>query len=95
MGLALTLPVALYLSPSPANLLCDLSMSALIPLHSYYGMSNVVHDYIPAGARGGAMLLVLVLCVLMLLGMLRLTVDGPGVTEAIKRLWRDPAKSAK
>ena len=38
---------------------------------------------------------ILVIFTGLLLGMLRLTVDGPGVTEAIKRLWRDPAKLAK
>jgi hypothetical protein len=68
----------------------DLALAGFIPLHSYYGMSNVVHDYVPEGSRSLAMLVILVLAVLMLFGLLRLTTSGPGVTAALKRLWRAP-----
>jgi succinate dehydrogenase (ubiquinone) membrane anchor subunit len=85
-------PVALALSPSLLNFPVDLALGIVLPIHAHIGMQGVVEDYVPRGTlRAGAKIGVAVLTVTTLLGLMKLNLCGPGLTESVKSLWRDPA----
>ncbi len=58
-------------------------------------MNYVVSDYIPKASRGPARALVLVTTIIAAAGILKLNLEGPGLTETIKSLWRKPTKETK
>jgi succinate dehydrogenase (ubiquinone) membrane anchor subunit len=87
MGLV---PVAFVLSPSPLNLPVDLALGVLIPLHAHVGMNNVISDYVPKAQRQFARVTMLGLTAVMLLGFVRVNLEGAGITETVKTVWREP-----
>lgn len=99
LGLCAAVPVALVLSPSSLNMPVDLAMGVAIPVHFLFGGHGVVTDYfkkIPwfwggAGREAfiqfGRVSLVAMTGVTMV-GLLKLNLQGPGLTEAVKELWR-------
>jgi succinate dehydrogenase (ubiquinone) membrane anchor subunit len=87
-------PIALIF-PSNSFLpypLVDLTLSVLLPLHSHVAMNYVVTDYVPRAQRGFARAAVLATTLIAAAGLLKLSFNGPGLTEAVKELWRKPAK---
>ena len=101
LGLCAAVPVALALSPSVFNTPVDLAMGVAIPVHFLFGGHGVVTDYfkkIPwfwggagreAFVQFGRVGLVAMTGVTMI-GLLKLNLQGPGLTEAVKELWRTP-----
>jgi succinate dehydrogenase (ubiquinone) membrane anchor subunit len=86
-------PLALMLSPSQLNFPVDLAIGVIIPLHSHLGGNDVISDYarkvtkapwFERALRQG----VFGMTVVTFFGLLKLNLEGPGVTEAIKSLWR-------
>lgn len=73
----------------------DLALGVLIPVHAHVGLNFVVADYVPKATRGLARGLVLALTIVTAAGLLKLNVQGPGLTESIKSLWRKPQPGAK
>ena len=94
IGLAVLAPTALLLSPSAINLPVDLALGVIIPIHSHIGMNNVISDYVPKPLRSATRVAWLSASALMLLGLLRLNVSGPGITETVKSVWRKDSKPA-
>ncbi|GAB9463560.1 Sdh4, succinate dehydrogenase subunit 4 [Globisporangium polare] len=82
-------PVAFVLSPSPIALPVDFALGVLFPLHAHIGMNNVISDYVPKETKTLARLAWLGVTGVMLLGLLRVNIEGPGVTETIKTIWRE------
>ena len=99
LALCAAVPVALLLSPSVLNTPVDLAMGVAIPVHFLFGGHGVVTDYfkkVPwfwggagreAFVRAGRVGLVAMAGATML-GLLKLNLQGPGLTEAVKELWR-------
>jgi len=86
-------PVALVLSPSAMNYPLDLLLGVIIPLHSHIGGNDVVTDYAKKITKAKAFestlrWSVLGTSVVMFFGLLKLNLEGHGITETIKRLWR-------
>jgi len=94
IGLVTLIPVALLLSPSAWNFPVDIALGFLLPFHGHLGMQLVLSDYV-YGKRWAHILLWLV-TVLAALGLLRLNLSGPGISESVKLLWTRqlPAESA-
>lgn len=90
VGLMGLVPVAFVLSPSPLNLPVDLALGVLIPLHAHVGMNNVISDYVPKAQRQLVRISWLGVTAVMLLGFLRVNLEGAGITETIKTVWREP-----
>uniref|UniRef100_F0WYT9 Succinate dehydrogenase [ubiquinone] cytochrome b small subunit n=1 Tax=Albugo laibachii Nc14 TaxID=890382 RepID=F0WYT9_9STRA len=95
VGLLAVTPCAFALSPSTLSMPLDWAMSILIPVHAHIGMNNVISDYIPKPQQPVIRLAWLGAAGLMCLGLIRLNVEGPGITETIKTFWRQPKSSLK
>ena len=96
-GLIALGPLALLLSPSSLNVPVDLILGVMIPLHGHVGGNDVISDYahkiskapaFDAALRKG----LLGVTVITFFGLLKLNVQGPGVTEAFKSVWRPRQK---
>ena len=88
-------PVALILSPSALNMPVDLALGIALPLHGHIGMNMVITDYVKKvfgkGAVGPSRLAMAGFTGATLLGLLKLNVTGPGITETLKSFWRPKA----
>mmetsp|Transcript_52722 Transcript_52722/g.93044 ORF Transcript_52722/g.93044 Transcript_52722/m.93044 type:complete len:116 (+) Transcript_52722:110-457(+) len=89
LGLA---PVAFVLSPSALNKPIDLALALALPFHAHVGMNMVLTDYtkkiLGKGALGPMRLVMVGITGTTTLGLLKLSVTGPGITETVKSLWR-------
>lgn len=85
-------PAAFAFSPSMLNLPIDLGLAVAFPLHAHVAMNCVITDYVPKffgkAAVGPARVVMAGMTGLTALGLLKLTVTGPGITETVKSLWR-------
>lgn len=88
-------PLAFILSPSWLNFPVDLTLGVLFPLHSHIGLNYVITDYVPKAARAAARTSLLVCTVIAAAGIFKLNVTGPGLTEALKALWRTKKAAPK
>ncbi|RLN96357.1 hypothetical protein BBJ28_00007920 [Nothophytophthora sp. Chile5] len=96
MGLMALVPVAFVLSPSPLAMPVDLALGAILPIHAHIGMNNVISDYVPKRMRTLARVSWLGVTAVMFLGLLRVNIEGPGLTECVKTVWREsPNKKAQ
>lgn len=93
-GIALVVlaPAAFVFSPSKLNVVVDLALGVLLPFHSHVACNYIISDYVPkafrSAARGGMLFASLVAAA----GILKLNIQGPGLTESVKSLWRKPTK---
>ena len=73
----------------------DLALGILFPVHAHIGMNLVITDYAKKlfgkGAVQPCRVGMLVLTGTTGLGLLKLNLSGPGLTETIKSLWRPKA----
>ncbi|KXZ42626.1 hypothetical protein GPECTOR_129g556 [Gonium pectorale] len=94
-ALAGATPVAVVSSKgSVLQKTADFVFSLAIPVHSHICMNAVVTDYFPKVARGPARLGVLGMSVVTYLGIMKVNLSGPGLTETVRGLWRKPEKAA-
>lgn len=89
MALMALTPVAFVLSPSPVAIPVDFALGVLFPVHAHIGMNNVISDYVPKNAQTLARLACLGVTGVMLLGFLRVNIEGVGITETVKTVWRE------
>lgn len=101
VGLVALTPLALLLSPSAMNFPVDLALGIGIPVHFQISGHMLITDYAPlllGNGLGKAVWLQNVLRAAMtattavtLCGLTKLNLEGPGLTETIKSLWRKPS----
>ncbi|KAF1316764.1 Sdh4, succinate dehydrogenase subunit 4, partial [Globisporangium splendens] len=82
-------PVAFILSPSPVAVPVDFALGVIIPIHTHIGMNVVISDYVPPQVRTLARVGWLGVTGVLLLGFLRVNIEGDGITETIKTVWRE------
>ncbi|PNH06067.1 hypothetical protein TSOC_007601, partial [Tetrabaena socialis] len=86
-------PVAILASKgSYLQTAADIIFGLAIPIHSHICMNAVVTDYLPKAARGPARVGVLGMSLLTYVGIQKMNMAGPGVTETVKGLWRKSPK---
>lgn len=89
-----TAPLA-FVAPPPLTFPIDLFLSVAFPLHAHIGMNAVISDYAKKffgkSAVHPARLGMLGVTTVTTLGLLKLTVAGPGLIATIKSLWSKPA----
>ena len=95
VSLMIAVPLAFVLSPSPLVLPVDLAVGVILPVHAHIGMNNVISDYVPKNMRTLARLGWLGATSLMFLGLLRVNVEGPGIAEVVKTIWRESPNKEK
>merc|ERR1712205_8268 len=103
IGLVAITPLALLLSPSAMSLPVDLALGVGIPVHFQISGHMLITDYAPlilGNGLGKAMWVQNVLraamtatTVVTAVGLTKLNLEGPGLTETIKSLWRKPSAS--
>lgn len=93
-------PLALLLSPSAVNLPVDLALGVGIPVHFQISGHMLVTDYSPlllgalgktAGVQNALRLAVTATTAITVVGLAKLNLQGPGLTETIKSVWRKPS----
>lgn len=92
MVLAVATPLA-FLLPSSFILPIDVTLGVLFPLHSHVALNTVITDYVPKSARNPARIALLAVTIITAAGLLKLNLQGPGLTDSIKSLWRAPKKA--
>jgi len=90
LALAVGTPVAFALSPSIVNMPVDVVLGLIFPFHSHVALNYIISDYVPKGSRSMARMALLAVTVVTTVGLLKLNIQGPGLTESIKSLWRKP-----
>jgi len=80
------------LSSSPQ---VDLVLGIAFPIHGHIGMNGVITDYVPKPARVIARYGALATTTITLIGLMKLNLFGPGITETYKSLWRRRAADKK
>eukprot|EP00322_Chrysochromulina_rotalis_P029422 CAMPEP_0115847052 /NCGR_PEP_ID=MMETSP0287-20121206/10180_1 /TAXON_ID=412157 /ORGANISM="Chrysochromulina rotalis, Strain UIO044" /LENGTH=142 /DNA_ID=CAMNT_0003300867 /DNA_START=16 /DNA_END=444 /DNA_ORIENTATION=+ len=85
-------PLSLVLSPSSLNMPVDLALGIFLPIHSHISMNLVITDYakkfLGKGSVGPARYGMAALTGLTILGLTKLNLTGPGITETVKSFWR-------
>lgn len=94
-ALLVAAPLALFLSPSPLVFPLDVVLGIAFPLHGHIGLNYVISDYVPKANRPMARYLLLGATGLTILGLLKLNLFGPGMTETYKSLWREKPEEKK
>ena len=90
--LAALTPIALIISPYKINMPVDLALGFIFPFHSHVALNYIISDYVPKAARSVARASLLLATLTAAAGILKLNVQGPGLTEALKSLWLKPKK---
>mmetsp|Transcript_27677 Transcript_27677/g.70494 ORF Transcript_27677/g.70494 Transcript_27677/m.70494 type:complete len:120 (-) Transcript_27677:396-755(-) len=65
----------------------DLGLAVAIPVHMHIGLNACVTDYLPKVARGPARAGLLAGTAICTLGLLKINLTGPGITQTVKGLW--------
>jgi succinate dehydrogenase (ubiquinone) membrane anchor subunit len=86
--LAVLTPAAFVISPSSLNLPVDLALGVIFPLHNHVAFNYIISDYVPKATKGAARIGLVGLTVVMIAGLTKLNLTGPGITESLKGLWR-------
>lgn len=68
----------------------DLALGFIFPFHSYVAFSYIISDYVPKAIRSVARVSLLGVTVIATAGLLRLNIQGVGLTETLKSLWYKP-----
>eukprot|EP00053_Salpingoeca_punica_P003541 m.43699 g.43699 ORF g.43699 m.43699 type:complete len:149 (-) comp12250_c0_seq1:288-734(-) len=84
VGLVSLVPIA-YAFPCQA---VDMAIATALPLHNYWGMGQIITDYVHGDAtKIAANGLNLAMCTGSCAGMIYFNLNDVGVVEAIKQLW--------
>jgi len=87
-------PLALATDNTALSFPVDMALGLMFAMHGHIGMNYVITDYVPKfmskAAVGPARGIMLGVTGLTVLGITRLNVEGPGLTGALKALWRKP-----
>ncbi|KAJ1640961.1 hypothetical protein T492DRAFT_924870 [Pavlovales sp. CCMP2436] len=85
-----------FVAPPPLTFPIDLFLAVGFPLHAHIGMNAVISDYVKKflgkGAVQPARFGMLGVTTVTTLGLLKLTLTGPGLIATIKGLWKAPPK---
>ena len=94
IGLLVATPAALLIG-GPLQMPLDLALGLALPVHGHIGMNMVLTDYAKKiagkGAIGPSRMALAVLTGTTMLGLLKLNLTGPGITESVKSFWRPKA----
>eukprot|EP01024_Parvocaulis_polyphysoides_P010862 TRINITY_DN13819_c2_g2_i1.p3 TRINITY_DN13819_c2_g2~~TRINITY_DN13819_c2_g2_i1.p3 ORF type:complete len:125 (-),score=18.02 TRINITY_DN13819_c2_g2_i1:228-602(-) len=70
----------------------DMGLAIAAPYHSHVACNAVISDYVPPSFRGISRNVMLGVTGVTVIGLLRLNLFGPGITDSVKVLWRNEKK---
>lgn len=85
-------PLAFFLSPSILSFPLDLFLGVVFPLHAHIGFNYIISDYVPKASRAAARYALMAVTGVTILGLTKMNLEGPGLTESFKSLWREEKK---
>ncbi|KAF8067355.1 sdh4 [Scenedesmus sp. PABB004] len=68
--------------------LADWTLAVAVPVHMHITTNALVTDYVPTRFRVPARAAILGASLVTYLGIMKVNLAGPGLTETVKRLWR-------
>ena len=87
-------PVALMVG-QPLQFGADMLLAVALPIHGHIGMNLVITDYakkvVGKGGIGPSRVGLALITGTTMLGLLKLNLTGPGITETVKSFWRPKA----
>ena len=87
-------PVALAVG-QPLQFGVDMALALALPIHGHIGMNLVITDYakkvVGKGGIGPSRMALAGVTGVTILGLLKLNLTGPGITETVKSFWRPKA----
>ncbi|WIA13062.1 hypothetical protein OEZ86_006356 [Tetradesmus obliquus] len=88
-ALAAAVPAAVLSSTDSAmQKAADWTLSLAIPLHMQITTNALVTDYVPTRFRAPVRAAILASSLVTYLGIMKVNLAGPGLTETVKTLWR-------
>lgn len=69
----------------------DWTLAVAIPVHMHITTNALVTDYVATKFRGPVRVAILGASLVTYLGIMKVNLAGPGLTETVKTLWRKPA----
>jgi len=88
-------PIALAAHPSALSMPVDVALAIALPLHAHIGMNWIFTDYVPGSPSGAARIALLTASTLAALGLLKLSVSGPGIVGTVKEMWTGAEETKK
>jgi succinate dehydrogenase (ubiquinone) membrane anchor subunit len=92
LGLLVGVPLAFVAAPAALTTPLEAALAVFLPVHGHIAMNYVITDYVPKPQRGPARFAMLVATVGAIAGLLKLTLDGPGIVGTYKALWKKSEK---
>eukprot|EP00009_Paramoeba_aestuarina_P004408 CAMPEP_0201516700 /NCGR_PEP_ID=MMETSP0161_2-20130828/7974_1 /ASSEMBLY_ACC=CAM_ASM_000251 /TAXON_ID=180227 /ORGANISM="Neoparamoeba aestuarina, Strain SoJaBio B1-5/56/2" /LENGTH=98 /DNA_ID=CAMNT_0047913941 /DNA_START=258 /DNA_END=554 /DNA_ORIENTATION=+ len=90
ISLVALIPAGLALAPSQLCIPIDTIVGVVLPIHGYWGMEKIIHDYMPRPTQGILTWFWMAVTGATILGLARLNLQGQGISNSIKELWREP-----
>lgn len=90
LAVLLLTPAAIILHPSPLSFPVDVALAIVFPIHAHMGMNWIFTDYVPGSPTGAARMALFAVSVLATLGLLKVSLVGPGITGTLKAFWKEP-----
>lgn len=88
-ALAAAVPAAVFAGTDSAlQKAADWTLSLAVPLHMQITTNALVTDYVPTRFRGPVRGAILGASLITYLGIMKVNLAGPGLTETVKTLWR-------
>eukprot|EP01038_Epipyxis_sp_PR26KG_P004945 gene4945-6918_t len=84
IGLAVLTPLAFLVTPTAP---IDIILGLFFPIHSHIALNYVISDYVPKAFRAVARTSMIGVTVITIAGLMRLNIQGAGLTQTIKSLW--------
>jgi succinate dehydrogenase (ubiquinone) membrane anchor subunit len=92
LGLLVGVPSAFVAAPAALTTPLEAALAVFLPVHGHIAMNYVITDYVPKSQRGPARFAMLAATVGAIAGLLKLTLDGPGIVATYKALWKKSEK---
>jgi len=92
-GIALAaLTPACLAAPSVVSPPLEVGLAVAAPLHAWVGLNYIISDYVPLAARGAVRMGTLGITGVSIVGLAKLAVNGPGIVNTAKMLWKSKSK---
>mmetsp|Transcript_16647 Transcript_16647/g.24656 ORF Transcript_16647/g.24656 Transcript_16647/m.24656 type:complete len:170 (-) Transcript_16647:60-569(-) len=85
-GLLAAFPIVLV-APKVIQTPIELALCLFFPAHAHISMNYVISDYVPRSIQRYARYGMLAASAVATFGLLRLTLEGPGIVATFKQLW--------
>lgn len=91
--LGVLVPLA-FIVPHSITSAFDVALAFMLPFHATIGLNGIIDDYVPRRIRGCARSIALAACFVSMVGLVRLSIEGDGLSGAVISMWKKPKKES-